>query len=240
LEKVTKDEAKRRILVTLTADHQRPESSAGVKFIPISHDSTQLEDDKSIVYLSFRVEDTGRGIKQADLDNLFQRFQQGSRRTHIKYGGSGLGLFICKELAKLQGGQIGVSAARGKGSTFAFYVRATHCSPPAMKDLRRGSHHTLSAPQAAASATEKKRIQHVLLVEDNLGEYRAHVTPTYRMKVLVSFRTNALLSQSIKRSWPSSYEQQATASQSPITAKKLSTMSLPHISAFPTAARSWI
>jgi hypothetical protein len=125
------------------------------------------------LYLSFKVEDTGRGIEHADLEHLFQRFQQGSRRTHVKYGGSGLGLFICKELARLQGGQIGVSAARGKGSTFTFFVRATRCSPPAKNGVHvRGDHSLPLRGSTAAPGAEsaKPRIQHVLLVEDNLGK----------------------------------------------------------------------
>jgi signal transduction histidine kinase len=55
-------------------------------------------------------------------EKLFSRFSQASPRTHIKYGGSGLGLFISKSLATLQGGAIGVYSEGNLGSTFAFFI----------------------------------------------------------------------------------------------------------------------
>lgn len=55
---------------------------------------------------------------------LFHRFSQGNPRTYKTYGGSGLGLFISKELTELQGGQIGVSSTELQGSTFTFFVKA--------------------------------------------------------------------------------------------------------------------
>jgi hypothetical protein len=65
---------------------------------------------------------------------LFMRFSQASPRTHIQYGGSGLGLFISRELTELQGGEIGVSSGAGEGSTFAFYVRARRSTRPSDPD----------------------------------------------------------------------------------------------------------
>lgn len=49
----------------------------------------------------------------------------------MKYGGSGLGLFISRELVELQGGQIGVRSEPGKGSTFAFFVETARIETPA-------------------------------------------------------------------------------------------------------------
>ncbi|KAK6613286.1 histidine kinase hhk13p [Botrytis cinerea] len=76
------------------------------------------------LYLKFAVQDTGRGLDEKEVSILFQRFSQASPRTHVQYGGSGLGLFISRELTELQGGQIGVSSEKGVGSCFAFYVKA--------------------------------------------------------------------------------------------------------------------
>lgn len=68
-------------------------------------------------------------MAEDELKLLFQRFQQASPKTYKQYGGSGLGLFISRELSELQGGQIGVYSEAGKGSTFSFYVKARRCVP---------------------------------------------------------------------------------------------------------------
>jgi len=79
------------------------------------------------VYLladSIQVQDSGCGLTPEEKKKLFNRFSQASPRTHVQYGGSGLGLFISRQLTELQGGEIGVASESGVGSTFAFYVKA--------------------------------------------------------------------------------------------------------------------
>ena len=76
------------------------------------------------VYLYYSVVDTGKGIPGKFMDTLFSKFEQADKKTHIKYGGSGLGLFISRELTEMQGGYIGSASTEGIGSTFAFYTKA--------------------------------------------------------------------------------------------------------------------
>jgi len=73
-------------------------------------------------HLLFAVTDTGIGIAQSDLQQLFRSFSQGDSSTTRRYGGSGLGLVISKELIERMGGRIEVQSAAGKGSRFAFDV----------------------------------------------------------------------------------------------------------------------
>jgi CheY-like chemotaxis protein len=83
-----------------------------------------------IVYLRFKVQDTGCGLTREEKDVLFERFKQASPRTHAQYGGSGLGLFISRQLAELHGGQIGVASQADVGSTFGFFITAKRSDAP--------------------------------------------------------------------------------------------------------------
>lgn len=81
-----------------------------------------VEDLEDRVKLKLSVVDTGIGIPDEKKDKLFKVFSQIDSSTTRKYGGSGLGLSISKNLAEMMGGQIGVDSEFGKGSTFWFTV----------------------------------------------------------------------------------------------------------------------
>jgi signal transduction histidine kinase len=74
------------------------------------------------VTLSFSVTDTGIGIQADTIPFIFDSFSQAGGDTSRRYGGTGLGLTICKQLVQLQGGDITVSSIPGKGSTFSFHL----------------------------------------------------------------------------------------------------------------------
>ncbi|EAR61283.1 histidine kinase response regulator hybrid protein [Oceanospirillum sp. MED92] len=70
--------------------------------------------------LKFSVSDTGLGLSEKQQSQLFKRFQQANETITREFGGSGLGLSICKQLLALMDGDIGVKSEPGKGSTFWF------------------------------------------------------------------------------------------------------------------------
>ncbi|MBP6481660.1 MAG: response regulator [Pseudomonadales bacterium] len=69
-------------------------------------------------WLRFRVRDTGIGMTEAQLDSVFEAFVQADSSTTKRYGGTGLGLSLCREFCQLLGGSIGAASEPGHGSVF--------------------------------------------------------------------------------------------------------------------------
>jgi CheY-like chemotaxis protein len=128
----------------------------------------------SFVYLRFNVQDTGCGLSPQQISLLFEKFAQAvskyhvsrfcqacadldpntkTPRTHMQYGGSGLGLFISRQLAELHGGQIGVSSQAGVGSIFGFYLKCKRMVAQKPKISGDTVKHALEAEQAVSSRT---------------------------------------------------------------------------------------
>lgn len=81
-----------------------------------------LEESNDSVLCEFTIADTGIGISQDKLSLIFERFSQANTDTTRKYGGTGLGLTICKHLVEMQGGRITAQSEVGKGSIFSFQL----------------------------------------------------------------------------------------------------------------------
>jgi signal transduction histidine kinase len=75
--------------------------------------------------IKFEISDTGIGMTENQLENVFEEFTQAETSTSKDYGGTGLGLPICKKLTELMGGKIEVQSKIGEGTTFSITVPKT-------------------------------------------------------------------------------------------------------------------
>ena len=117
------------------------------------HITQQQADSAAQTVLTMVVTDTGCGMSEQMLAQVFQPFEQEDGSTARKYGGSGLGLSIVKYLVELMGGSISVNSAKGKGSTFTVQLTLPYAEELAEKD--------------STTAEQNLHDLHLLLAEDN-------------------------------------------------------------------------
>jgi len=114
------------------------------------------------VLLHFAVTDTGIGVPQDKLDDIFEAFEQADSTTTRRFGGTGLGLPIASRLIRLMGGRIWVESELGRGSTFHFTARFA-TAPGAETDLEDMGTTVLIPTQFGGTGPLK-----ILLAEDSL------------------------------------------------------------------------
>jgi PAS domain S-box-containing protein len=161
-ETVIGDKARlRQILMNLVGN--------AIKFTEKGHVSVQVRltsRNNAELALEFGVRDTGVGIEPEQAEKLFTAFTQADPSTYRKYGGTGLGLTICKTLVDLMGGTIWVESQPGAGSTFFFTVQVMETSetpvksplPPKVVQDKRHEQDTKLSEEFPAR---------ILLAEDN-------------------------------------------------------------------------
>jgi signal transduction histidine kinase/CheY-like chemotaxis protein len=118
----------RQILINLLSNSGRFTVTGGVKIRAFKKDG----------YIVFSVTDTGPGIAPEDQEKLFQPFQQVDSTIRRKYGGSGLGLSICKRFVEMHDGKIWLESKLNEGTTISFQLPLELVLPPsAVSNARR-------------------------------------------------------------------------------------------------------
>ncbi|BGP00731.1 Two-component-like hybrid sensor histidine kinase 2 [Rhodotorula toruloides ATCC 204091] len=110
-------------VVTLAVEVSAQPPDRDAPLIPPHEVEYHIEQRKP-VYLFFSVEDSGPGMTEEETSRLFAKFMQASPFTHTTWGGSGLGLWIARNLCELQAGRIEVASTVGKGSIFRCFITA--------------------------------------------------------------------------------------------------------------------
>jgi len=147
-----------------------------IKFTETGHVAIDVacdREEEGVATLRVEVEDTGIGIPQDKLDDIFKRFTQVDSSSTRRHGGTGLGLAICKQLVELIGGEIGASSRVGRGSTFWFTLPLPLA---AVEDAAAAADAAQAAQMAEVSGAARAPIRaRALLVEDNLLNQRVAV-----------------------------------------------------------------
>lgn len=125
-------------------------------------------------HLRFEVEDTGIGMRDDEIERLFEPFTQADSSTTRKFGGTGLGLAISRRLARMLGGDLTVNAVPGMGSTFTFWIHVEPVGQASAHSANReigipDRQHRMTLP---TEATKELANYRVLIAEDGLDNQR--------------------------------------------------------------------
>jgi signal transduction histidine kinase/DNA-binding response OmpR family regulator len=133
--------------------------SNGIKFTSkggVDLSCRVLEDDAFSQKIAIEVSDTGMGMDDSFIRHLFDKFTQEYDSVTRKYGGTGLGMSICKELIELMGGEIHVTSEKGSGTTVSLLIK-----------LEKGKESDLETRDEVPVSTEILKGKRVLVVDDN-------------------------------------------------------------------------
>lgn len=124
---------------------------------------TKIKDESA---LKFSVIDTGIGIPKEKQNLIFEAFQQADGTTNRKYGGTGLGLTISRQIARLLGGSIEVESEAGKGSTFTFTLPIQYKGQEGVLEIEENTEEETVVPTLPQGANFNGK--KILVVDDDM------------------------------------------------------------------------
>ncbi len=147
----------RQILVNLTNNALKFTREGGVTI-----KASLAEENGAKLTANFQVHDTGIGIAEETQKLIFTDFAQANRSTYREYGGTGLGLPICRQLVKLMRGKIELESSPGKGSVFSVTVPLERQAQSCNDELSGEEQQTTESPR------QDKRPKKILVVDDHI------------------------------------------------------------------------
>lgn len=165
-----------QILINMLTNALKFAPHDGTGKITVSLSKSATSDPSKAVRIDCFIRDNGPGMSKTTLESLFERFSQASAKTHVQYGGSGLGLYISRCLTELLGGEIQARSDLGQGTELNFYVMATPLvsdvpRPVLPKSRTQSSRIDLPVARSTKSSRSLSNDEHaltILIVEDNL------------------------------------------------------------------------
>ncbi len=153
----------RQVLMNLVGNAIKFTASGGIRILARCENA-----DSASPTLTLEVVDTGIGLSEPQVAQLFQPFVQADTSTTRKFGGTGLGLAICRRLAHILGGDISIDSSPGRGSSFRLTIAAGSLDGVKMFEEL----HEAGIPETGVALTTDQAIEalscNVLLAEDGL------------------------------------------------------------------------
>lgn len=134
------------------------------------------------IKLEFDVTDTGIGMTQEQVSDVFNSYYQATNATSRKFGGTGLGLSISKELVEMMGGTIKVSSKEGAGTTFSFTANLKVKDPDNKRHYRLPSSSMLNKQILVVDPSEKNVVS--LIKSLSYFNYKTNSIPSFEESIL--------------------------------------------------------
>lgn len=179
----------KQILVNLLSNAIKFTETGRIELSVTSRQRQIIGDEKNNCEIQFAVKDTGIGIPENRINRLFKAFSQVNSSTNRKYGGTGLGLVICKQLSELMGGKIWVKSEPNQGSIFYFTI--TTCVIKTQLYQEWGTKTKVSDITINTAIAEKYPLK-ILLVEDYPTNQRMITLMLHQMGYQADVANNGL------------------------------------------------
>ena len=155
----------RQILINLVGNAIKFTETGSVRLL------CRYLDSETIPHVEFEVVDTGIGMSEKQVSQLFQPFCQADSSTTRRFGGTGLGLVICRRLSQMMGGDICIDSQPGRGTQVRVSLPIDRCCIPR---TRQAKGITQSPETSAGTATSPRSLEgvQVLLAEDGKDNQR--------------------------------------------------------------------
>lgn len=189
----------RQILINLINNAIKFTDTGSVEVSVTSRERQIIGNEKNNYEIQFAVKDTGVGIPSNRINRLFKAFSQVNSSIARKYGGTGLGLVICKQLSELMGGKIWVESEENQGSIFYFTITARAINTLLNKEWETITEKSDTVIDAAVAENNPLKI---LLVEDYPTNQKMITLMLQRMGYQADIANNGLEALTALRTQP--------------------------------------